>query len=34
MYESNVNEHYKLMVDPNDLNWDLLEIKDGKFHIL
>lgn len=34
MYESNVNEHYKLMVDPNELNWDLLEIKDGKFHIL
>jgi biotin carboxyl carrier protein len=22
------------MVDPNNLNWDLLEIKDGKFHIL
>lgn len=34
MYESNVNENYKLMVDPDDLNWDLLEIKDGKFHIL
>ena len=34
MYESNVNENYKLMVDPNNLNWDLLEIKDGKFHIL
>jgi len=34
MYESNVNEEYKLMIDPNDLNWDLLEIKDGKFHIL
>ena len=34
MYESNVNEHYKLTVDPNDFNWDLLEIKDGKFHIL
>jgi len=34
MYESNVNEQYKLMVDPNNLNWDLLEIKDGKFHIL
>jgi biotin carboxyl carrier protein len=34
MYESNVNEQYKLTVDPNDLNWDLLKIKDGKFHIL
>lgn len=34
MYESNVNENYKLMVDPDNLNWDLLEIKDGKFHIL
>lgn len=34
MYESNVNENYKLMVDPNNLDWDLLEIKDGKFHIL
>lgn len=34
MYESNVNENYKLMVDPNNLNWDLLEIKDGKFHII
>lgn len=34
MYESNVNENYKLMVDPDHLNWDLLEIKDGKFHIL
>jgi biotin carboxyl carrier protein len=22
------------MVDPDHLNWDLLEIKDGKFHIL
>jgi biotin carboxyl carrier protein len=22
------------MVDPTNLNWDLLEIKDGKFHIL
>lgn len=34
MYESNVNENYKLTVDPENLNWDLLEIKDGKFHIL
>ena len=34
MYESSVNENYKLMIDPNNLNWDLLEIKDGKFHIL
>ncbi|MBL4649121.1 MAG: acetyl-CoA carboxylase biotin carboxyl carrier protein subunit, partial [Aureispira sp.] len=34
MYESNVNENYKLMVDPDNLNWDLLEIKDGKFHVL
>ncbi len=34
MYESNVNDNYKLMVDPTNLNWDLLEIKDGKFHIL
>ncbi|WP_052599352.1 acetyl-CoA carboxylase biotin carboxyl carrier protein subunit [Aureispira sp. CCB-QB1] len=34
MYESNVNENYKSMIDPNSLNWDLLEIKDGRFHIL
>ena len=34
MYESSVNDNYNLKVDPANLDWDLLEIKDGTFHIL
>jgi len=34
MYKSNVNDTYQSEINPTDLNWDLLEIKEGKFHIL
>jgi biotin carboxyl carrier protein len=34
MYKSNVNNTYQSEINPTELNWDLLEIKEGKFHIL
>lgn len=34
MYQSTVNTTYQTTINPSKLNWDLLEIRDGKFHIL
>ena len=34
MYQSLTNNNYQLEVNPETFNWDLLEIKEGKFHIL
>ena len=34
MYKINVNNNYEAEVNPVELNWDLLEIRDGKFHII
>lgn len=34
MYQSNVNNTYQTAINPQELEWDLLEIKDGAFHIL
>lgn len=34
MYKIKVNNNYETELNPSELNWDLLEIKDGKFHIL
>lgn len=34
MYQSLTNNNYQLEVNPENVNWDLLEIKEGKFHIL
>ena len=34
MYYSKVNDSYQSEINPDELDWDLLEIKDGKFHIL
>ena len=34
MYKSTVNNKLPFDINPTDLNWDLVEIRDGKFHIL
>ncbi len=34
MYHSKVNDSYQAEINPEQLDWDLLEIEDGKFHIL
>jgi biotin carboxyl carrier protein len=34
MYHSSVNNSFNSDINPNDINWDIIEIKDGKFHIL
>jgi len=34
MYQINVNDQHNTTVDTKNLDWDLLEIRDGKFHIL
>lgn len=34
MYQINVNDQYNTAVDAKTLDWDLLEIRNGKFHIL
>ncbi len=34
MYHSTVNNSFDSDINPNDINWDIIEIKEGKFHIL
>ena len=34
MYKSIVNNQYELEIDPLEIKWDLISIKEGRFHLL
>ncbi|BDS12165.1 acetyl-CoA carboxylase biotin carboxyl carrier protein subunit [Aureispira anguillae] len=34
MYQSDINNTYQTTINSTEFEWDLLEIKEGKFHIL
>ncbi|MCH2021271.1 MAG: acetyl-CoA carboxylase biotin carboxyl carrier protein subunit [Saprospiraceae bacterium] len=34
MYKSIVNNQYQSEIIPSEINWDLIEIKEGRFHLL